>query len=117
MTLTEDYFDTSPARLRIFRLREPTCSNKYVVAMHELIDPSNQLIQSSKGMAEVVLVFKAGPSATAGTGSIQSVSVWSYCFYLLVCHEPQRPYCGGKMYYFCSPGCKESFLGEPVKYL
>jgi uncharacterized membrane protein YraQ (UPF0718 family) len=23
----------------------------------------------------------------------------------------------GKMYYFCSPGCKESFLHDPVKYL
>lgn len=30
---------------------------------------------------------------------------------------PARSEYHGKMYYFCSPGCKDSFLGEPAKYL
>lgn len=30
---------------------------------------------------------------------------------------PARTELDGKMYYFCSPGCKESFLSEPAKYL
>jgi uncharacterized protein len=34
-----------------------------------------------------------------------------------IADAPAKAEHGGKMYYFCMPGCKESFLAEPAKYL